>query len=133
MLSQPWPLSSDDDEQVRPERATYTRRRLLVAGAITAIPAALWTVRGHSAGQAATPPPTDPNVRPTTVPDESTDPSPTASPTSLPTVKHDLALGMVDNNVAALQQRIIDLAYDPGPVDGYFGQPPAEPYGLSRS
>lgn len=121
MASQRWPLSSDDDEQVRPDRATYTRRRLLVAGAITAIPATLWTVRGNSAGQAATPPPTDPNLRPATVPDETTDPSPTASPTSLPTVKHDLALGMVDDDVAALQQRLIDLAYDPGPVDGYFG------------
>lgn len=28
---------------------------------------------------------------------------------------------MVNDDVAVLQQRLIDLAFDPGPVDGYFG------------
>lgn len=47
--------------------------------------------------------------------------SPLTPPSSLPTIRYDLALGMVDDNVAVLQQRLIDLAFDPGPVDGYFG------------
>ena len=106
---------------MRPDRATYTRRRLIVAGAIAAIPATLWTLRGHPAAESATPPATDPNLSPTTAPAETTDPSPTTPPRSLPTVPHDLALGMVDDDVAGLQQRLIDLAFDPGPVDGYFG------------
>ena len=104
-----------------PDRATYTRRRLFVAGAIAAIPATLFTLRGTSAAELASPPATDPNLSPTTLPNETTGPSPTTPPSSLPTVQHDLALGMVDDDVAVLQQRLIDLAYDPGPVDGYFG------------
>src|SRR5438067_897447 len=34
---------------------------------------------------------------------------------------HVLASGSVGDDVTRLQQRLVDLAFDPGPVDGQFG------------
>ncbi len=39
----------------------------------------------------------------------------------MPVLDHNLAQGIVDPKVEILQQRLTDLAFDPGPVDGYFG------------
>ncbi len=37
-------------------------------------------------------------------------------------ITRDVAYGMVNDDVAMLQQRLHDLHFDPGPVDGWFGE-----------
>jgi hypothetical protein len=45
---------------------------------------------------------------------------PPPAPT-VPVLDHDLVHGIVDPKVEVLQQRLTDLALDPGPIDGFFG------------
>jgi hypothetical protein len=45
----------------------------------------------------------------------------TSSPISKTQLTRTLAKGMAGDDVAALQQRLTDLGFWPGPVDGYFG------------
>ena len=42
-------------------------------------------------------------------------------PDSVPALGHDLGPGSSDTKVGDLQQRLKDLAFDPGPIDGFFG------------
>ena len=113
----------------RPSQATYTRRRLLVGAGLGGVtvglirllrgggePATL-TSSGGDAPTSAPPPPEMPTTEasvPTTVDDT---PIATVPPLTAP-----LALGMVNDDVTALQQRLTDLAFVPGPVDGWFGE-----------
>lgn len=60
---------------------------------------------------------TDPSL--TTDPTLATDPSP-GSPV-VPTITDTLGVDSSGPAVAALQQRLVDLRFDPGPVDGYYG------------
>jgi hypothetical protein len=116
----------------------YTRRRLLVAGVAAAIPiGALSLVRGAgSDGEVeSTPDPTAssspsmpaaPQVDTTAPPPASADPDigseEPGDEETVPPLGRTLALGMVNDDVAALQQRLTDLAFAPGPVDGWFGE-----------
>lgn len=112
-----------------PDRV-YTRRRLMVAGLVAAVPlGALVVVRNRSntsqirtepePGAAETPPASSPTSVPTTSA-ETTAPADDAPAT--PPLARPLALGMVNDDVAVLQQRLTDLAFTPGPVDGWFGE-----------
>ncbi len=112
----------------RPDRGTYTRRRLIAVGlglvaptvALTAFhrqpPSAI--VGDGSAATVST-------VSTTTPPA----PAPTAAPAvsttapAAPVLDHPLSLGMAgDPKIATLQDRLRELAFDPGPTDGYFGE-----------
>jgi peptidoglycan hydrolase-like protein with peptidoglycan-binding domain len=48
-------------------------------------------------------------------------PPPTAPQVDVPALTHELKLGMADPKVGMVQQRLTDLAFDPGPVDDYYG------------
>ena len=104
------------------DRATYTRRRLLVASVGAAVPAALFVALRSGSPQ--------PNDRTESLPPES---SPVASvaPPSVPLSRaaavsvvpfeHAIGPGSADAKVVALQDRLRALAFDPGPSDGLFG------------
>ena len=105
------------------DRATYTRRRLLVAGGALIIPAIVYSqVRGNTT-ESAVPseplptPPADP-VAVTPVTPVAEPPAPTVAPVVF---DHDVAEGSSGDKVVALQDRLRALAFDPGPSDGYFG------------
>jgi hypothetical protein len=109
-------------------QAVYTRRRFLVASAIAAVPLGAWWGLGRSDGSSeaeeqlrpapgSTTPPS--STTPTTVP--RTTAAPAAAPTTVPLLDHDLVEGTVDPKVGLMQQRLTDLAFDPGPVDEYYG------------
>jgi peptidoglycan hydrolase-like protein with peptidoglycan-binding domain len=114
--------------------AAYTRRRFLVASALAAVPLSAWWVAGSSSetsgsgdGQIARPSPTQP-IAPTTAPTPTTAPelvtggsTSVSSTSTVPALDHDLVEGIVDPKVGAMQQRLTDLAFDPGPVDDYYG------------
>jgi len=116
--------------------SVYTRRRLLVAGFAAALPVgALALLRETGGGAGSTPDarPSAPTPSPSTVPDHVTatprDPAgddegrdATALDHEIPPLGGNLALGMVNDDVAVLQQRLSDLAFAPGPVDGWFGE-----------
>jgi len=112
----------------RPRRsespATYTRRRLLVTAALAGVPLAIWArpSRGGSSGatggtgrvtsSSPTTPPAEPTTSMTT----------TTALEEFDAITRDLTLGMVNDDIASLQQRLHDLHFDPGPVDGWFGE-----------
>lgn len=109
-------------------QAVYTRRRFLVASAIAAVPVGAWWGLGRSEGpgEAEGRPATEPqrtapsSTTPSTVP--GTTAAPVTTPAStVPPLTHDLVEGMVDPKVGLMQQRLADLAFDPGPVDDYYG------------
>ena len=115
--------STGDRPRRRESSATYTRRRLLVAGAVAGAPLALWGF-GRSSGNAkgdsvGSPPPTQPVTSTSSVP---TSLSATTVPTTSGAITRDLTLGMVNDDVARLQERLLELRFDPGPVDGFFGE-----------
>jgi hypothetical protein len=102
-----------------------TRRQLLAAGALTGLPLLVWLRSGDgSAGPTSTGQP----VAGSTARPSSATPAPTTSeaqptPTaSVATLRHDLGLEMTNRDVEVLQTRLHDLAFDPGPIDGYFGE-----------
>jgi hypothetical protein len=116
-----------DSRPIRETDATYTRRRLLVAGVAAAVPLAIWAKvaagsppdSGSSASSTSNP----------TQPDLVTVPSSTVAGDSnaldepgFGPITQDLELGMVSDDVARLQERLTELNFDPGPVDGYFGE-----------
>jgi peptidoglycan hydrolase-like protein with peptidoglycan-binding domain len=45
----------------------------------------------------------------------------TSAPIAKTTIDHTLGEGMAGDDVQRLQERLTELAFDPGPVDGYFG------------
>ena len=116
-----------DSRPIRETDATYTRRRLLVAGVAAAVPLAIWAKvaagsppdSGSSASSTSNP----------TRPDLVTVPSSTVAGDSnaldepgFGPITQDLELGMVSDDVARLQERLTELNFDPGPIDGYFGE-----------
>ncbi len=110
----------------RESPATYTRRRLLVAGAVSAVPvAALWWRgsggTGADAGTSTSAAPSTSLPSPTTSVAASPA-APTTEPAKFAAISRDLTLGMVDDDVARLQERLHELRFDPGPVDGFFGE-----------
>ena len=105
------------------DHATYTRRRLLAASVTVLAPATLIAVlrnRDTDASDAASPPP--PAVSP---------PLSSVTSVTVPTAAepmdavvpfdHSIGPGSVDEKVVALQDRLRELAFDPGPSDGVFG------------
>jgi L,D-transpeptidase catalytic domain/Putative peptidoglycan binding domain len=112
-------------------QSVYTRRRLLVAGAVAAIPLGTWWAlsasrestdstdstdsTGPTSPAASSPVDAAPGISSTTT--STSQPA----PTPVPALDRDLAEGMTGTDVGALQQRLADLAVDPGPVDGHFG------------
>lgn len=108
-------------------QATYTRRRLLVAGAVAAIPLGAWWALGTS------PSSSEPTGAPSPFPSSPADTSPGVSPSttstnapasqavSAPPLDRDLVAGVSGSDVELLQRRLADLAFDPGPIDGHFG------------
>jgi peptidoglycan hydrolase-like protein with peptidoglycan-binding domain len=123
--------ASEPRRQGRSESpATYTRRRALVAAALGGVPAMAWlTARAGGpdsstdAGRPGGAPP--PTARPATTTSTTTPPVTTIDPDDAETlgpITRDLALGMVNGDVRALQQRLHELHFDPGPVDGWFGE-----------
>jgi hypothetical protein len=117
----------------------YTRRRLLVAGAAVAIPIGAFSLvrtAGSGSGVESTP---DTSDTPASSPPVSAPPQvDTSAPPAtgdadfehkesgdeqeVPPLGRTLALGMVNDDVTTLQQRLTDLAFTPGPVDGWFGE-----------
>ena len=111
-------------------RAVYTRRRFLVAGAVTAIPLGGWWALASSRGSTGEALPPSPTPLPPTdttddiaqgVPSSTTTSTTAPSPTPVPPLDRDLIEGAGSPEVSLLQQRLTDLAFDPGPVDGQFG------------
>lgn len=122
-------------------RSTYSRRRFLLAGAVGGVPLVLFTRSGSNASPALKPdePPAAPGTTsPPSTTSSSTTPSSTTSSTSTttptttttmpptsttaPDIDHDLQSGMREPKVERLQRRMVELAFDPGPVDGQFGE-----------
>ena len=114
-------------------QALYTRRRFLVGSALAAVPlSAWWMLDRPGNGATTTLPPADGSVA--SVFAKQVDPEhiesgalsgAAESPPSqqpAPSLDHDLVVGNVGTNVGLLQQRLTDLAFDPGPVDDYFGE-----------
>jgi hypothetical protein len=96
-----------------------------VAGAITALPAAAWLRASASSSNDDGDPAAAISTSPTTPPDRTTTSVPVIDPDGtdeLGPITQDLVLGMVNDEVATLQQRLHDLHFDPGPVDGWFGE-----------
>ncbi len=105
--------------------ATYTRRRLLVAGALAGLPAVVWLRASASSSNDGSDPRAAGSTSPTTSPTGPTTSVPRIDPDgteALDPITQDLVLGMVNDDVATLQQRLRDLQFDPGPVDGWFGE-----------
>ncbi len=106
------------------DQDVYTRRRVLVATAVAAVPLGAWwgLERSDGTSEAEGQAPAAPG---TSSPPTSTIPTTTASSapasTSPAPLEHDLVEGMVDPKVGLMQQRLSDLAFDPGPVDDYYG------------
>ena len=104
----------------------YTRRRLLVATAAVLLPTVAYSqFRGRGAKSESLPSasvalgPADPFAS-TAVP--STASSSNAAASSLPTpLEHDLGVGANGASVVALQDRLREIGFDPGPSDGSFG------------
>jgi hypothetical protein len=116
-----------DSRPIRETDATYTRRRLLVAGVAAAVPLAIWAKvaagsppdSGSSASSTSNP--TQPDL--VTVPSSTVAGDSTAlDEPGFGPITQDLELGMVSDDVARLQERLTELNFDPGPVDGYFGE-----------
>lgn len=110
-------------------QAVYSRRRFLVASVIAVVPLGAWWGFGRSEGSGEADGRT-PSIPQGGTPSTTTLPAngPTATPVSTPTststvlpLDHDLVEGMVDPKVGLIQQRLADLAFDPGPVDDYYG------------
>jgi hypothetical protein len=114
-------------------QAVYTRRRFLVASAVAAVPFGAWWgfARSDGASEAEGRLPSAPSAPANTTPASSTMPptgptttattSTATSTSTVPPLDHDLVEGMVDPKVGLMQQRLADLAFDPGPVDDYYG------------
>jgi hypothetical protein len=101
-----------------------TRRQLLTAGAVTGLPLLFWLRTGNPSGPVAapsttvaTPPSLEPEPPPTTTVAVSE-----VEPVVVPELDHDLARGMSEPVVEVLQDRLHELGFDPGPVDGFFGE-----------
>lgn len=114
-----------DRRSAPPAPATYTRRRIVVGAATVGLPAAvLWRagLRGRPAADTApSPASTGP---PATAPEATPAPLPDSAPTTdvaAPAIGNEVRPGMVGDDVRLLQQRLIDLRFDPRPVDGVFG------------
>jgi len=120
-------------------RSAYSQRRFLLAGAFGCVPLVLLTRSGGNASPALEPdePPVAPGATSPPFTSSSTTPSSTTSSTSTTTptttttpptsttvedIDHDLKRGMSEPKVERLQQRLVELAFDPGPVDGQFGE-----------
>jgi hypothetical protein len=116
----------------RPDQATYTRRRLLFASVGVVIPAAVVSVvRASGDSRPPTPPPgaapaptsnaqpqQPPVVPATTMPADVPTSAAPAPPTAF---DHEVGPGSVDGKVTALQDRLRELGFDPGPSDGAYG------------
>jgi len=110
-------------ERPQPGSATYTRRRLLVAGAALAVPAVIATrlrSGNPTAPQSQAPSATTTS---TTVPKS---PTSVAPPTpeianDVEPLSGDLGVGIANDDVGRLQLQLTELRFDPGPIDGYFG------------
>lgn len=113
-------------------RAVYTRRRLLVLAAGVGIPVTAWArLRGGddtatadtdlASPGGAVPPTASPRPPTTPLPAVPAVPAESAPPSTVPVLEHNLAEGSSDPKVTLLQQRLVDLGFDPGPVDGSFG------------
>ncbi|MDW3215656.1 MAG: L,D-transpeptidase family protein [Ilumatobacteraceae bacterium] len=113
-------------------QAMYTRRRFLVASAAAAVPLGAWWSLGSATGttgaenEPAIPTPdatgATTSAPPTPTPESTAvEPAPTPPTSTVPVLDHELVEGMVEPEVEILQQRLTDLAFDPGPIDGYFG------------
>ncbi len=118
---------SQAETSIQRDPMMYTRRRLVVATAAVLIPAVVYSqFRGRGAKSESLPSgspavgPTDPFAT-TTVP--STASSSIAAASSLPPtqLEHDLGLGTSGASVVALQDRLRQIGFDPGPSDGSFG------------
>ncbi len=113
--------------------AVYTRRRFLVASAVAAVPlGAWWTIaRPTEARDTESPLGLRPGAEQTGADAGASTPTGSSSPTVLPdspsttstvpSLDHNLSDGMVDPKIGLLQQRLTDLAFDPGPIDDYLG------------
>lgn len=115
------------NQRPRPDRATYTRRRLLVASAGVFVPATVYSIV-RAAGRPTVPTlsalnPSTSVVNATIEPAlaQSVPTVPTASTVPPVTFDHDVGPGSVGDTVAAVQDRLRALAFDPGPTDGVFG------------
>jgi hypothetical protein len=101
-----------------------TRRQLLALGALTGLPMIIWLRSGGASGSPIAPPTTA----------DSSPPAAQAAPPITTTVRsgsatatvsqldHELGLGMSEATIEVLQARLHELGFDPGPVDGYFGE-----------
>ena len=115
------------NEPPRLDRATYTRRRLLVASAAVFLPATVYSIV-RAAGR-PNPPNASGPTRSTSAITATVGRAPTSPESTSPagstvppvTFDHDVGPGSVDDKVAALQDRLRALAFDPGPTDGVFG------------
>lgn len=113
--------------------ATYTRRRILVATTVLAVPAMLYSQTKGRSGPPAAPsslatshPPavldsasglasTDAAMAATTVPIA------TSIPTVVAVFDHDVQPGTSGEKVGLVQDRLRELGFDPGPTDSVFG------------
>lgn len=99
-----------------------TRRRLLVVSMAAVIPGVAYAISRPGAGDGRKPAPTPIPAAPgSTAPPTTAASSVLASAASPVAFDHAVGPGSTGDKVRALQTRLRELAFDPGPVDGLFG------------
>lgn len=99
-----------------------TRRRLLVVSMAAVIPGVAYAISRPGAGDGRRPAPTPVAALPaSTAPATTAASSVPASAASPVAFDHPVGPGSTGDKVRALQSRLRELAFDPGPVDGVFG------------
>ena len=110
----------------RPDDHLVSRRALLIGGATVFTTGAAWAYSNGSpteqAGRSS-----DQSQAASTTAASTTTTTPPPAPrrdqetVAAPPLTHALTEGMAGGDIERLQQRLTDLAFDPGPVDGFFG------------
>ena len=114
------------------DAATYTRRRIVAAATVLALPALLYAQFKEQAGRTIGRPNQEPPIADTTAvaaiptrpvgrPSNAAATTPIDVQAAVTAFDHDVAFGASGTNVALIQDRLRQLGFDPGPTDKLFG------------
>ena len=118
-------MNGSTHERPRPS-AVYTRRRLILAAGAALVPYLTYSLLGRGSARSeslSSSPSTSLSGPAHPVPLPAPAPVPSVDTLKPPPVKfeHAVGPGMTGSNVSAVQDRLRELAFDPGPSDAAFG------------